>query len=577
MFAINYSSLSALASLQRQGRARSIDAKSIAEASYVGSDLYRVIATLIINRDLDEFNAAWPARKARATARLDDILGMLDEGEDRAQALRANDALATLINTTESELVQMATGSGSDRTVIAPAMRIVGYQIGLLVQKIETDLQTVSVSLEKKAIEADGKFAAVARSTVLLGVAIGIVGIMLALGAMLVNLRLVLTPLRSQLELLKEIAQGDGDLSRRLDQTRRDEYGELGRWFNAFIDNLSASIGAVKASAASLTENTVSLSANMAETAAAVRQITANVEGIRKQTAVQSAEAADNMAAIGKISGDLDSLDALIESQSASVTESSASIEQMVANVRSVTNILDANAASVEELQRAASEGKDGMDDVNDLLSSILKDSDGLSEAGAVIQNMASQTNLLAMNAAIEAAHAGESGKGFSVVADEIRKLAEVSGGEGKNIVDVLARLKDSIDTVAGAASRAQAGFERVLDMTIAVGSQELIIKDAMDEQSAGGSQVLEAIRRINDITADVKSGSGRMLATSAGALRDMESLARITDEIAGGVGEMATGLVQINEAINQVNDISTGNRDDIEALMERFSRFRNE
>jgi methyl-accepting chemotaxis protein len=113
--------------------------------------------------------------------------------------------------------------------------------------------------------------------------------------------------------------------------------------------------------------------------------------------------------------------------------------------------------------------------------------------------------------------------------------------------------------------------------MTIAVGSQELIIKDAMDEQSAGGSQVLEAIRRINDITADVKSGSGRMLATSAGALRDMESLARITDEIAGGVGEMATGLVQINEAINQVNDISTGNRDDIEALMERFSRFRNE
>jgi len=576
MFAVSSSSLSALGGLQREGRARSIDAKAVAEASYVGSDLYRVIATLIVNRDLDEFGAAWPSRKAGATGRVEDVLATLGEGEDRARALRAADNLATLINQTESELVPLAGGAGSDRTTIAPAMRVIGYQVGLLVQKIEADLQAVSESLENEAVAADARFDAVARSAALIGVSIGMAGIALALGAMAVNLRLVLRPLRSQLGLLKEIAQGDGDLSRKLDQDRRDEYGELGRWFNAFTDGLAASIGGVKAAAASLTEKAASLAVNMAETAAAVHQITANVDGIRRQTAGQSASAADNMAALEKISGDLAGLDSLIESQSASVAESSASIEQMVANVRSVTGILDANAGSMTELQRAAKEGKEGMDAVAELLRAILKDSEGLSEAGNVIQSIAGQTNLLAMNAAIEAAHAGEAGKGFSVVADEIRKLAEVSGGEGKNIVDVLAKLKGSIDSVGGAADRAQAEFGRVLELTVEVGSQETVIKDAMDEQSSGGGQVLEAIRRINDITADVKGGSERMLAASADALRDMRSLSRVTAEIEGGVGEMSVGLVQINEAIHQVNDISTGNKDDIEALLERFARFKD-
>jgi methyl-accepting chemotaxis protein len=386
---------------------------------------------------------------------------------------------------------------------------------------------------------------------------------------------MVLKPLEAQRELLKEIAQGEADLSKKLDQSRKDEFGELAGWFNTFTAKLAGIIGTVRVSAASLTESSVDLSSNMTETAAAVRQIAANIDGIKNQTINQSAGVTETQATVEAIVSNLEKLNSLIESQSSSVVESSASIEQMVANIRSVTQILQKNEASVRDLQQSAENGKDGMDTVSSLVQEILKESDGLLEASSVIQNIASQTNLLAMNAAIEAAHAGESGRGFAVVADEIRKLSEEAAAQGKTITQVMQKLKTAIDTVNGASQNAQKEFEQVFAMTRIVGEQEAVIKGAMDEQSAGGSQVLDAIRQINDITTDVKDGSDNMLLGSREVLREMSRLAQQTDEISNSMNEMSAGINQINSAVNHVNDISSSNTQNIEDLMGEFSRFK--
>jgi len=168
----------------------------------------------------------------------------------------------------------------------------------------------------------------------------------------------------------------------------------------------------------------------------------------------------------------------------------------MVRNIQSTNDILQKNNETVEQMMMGADKGKKGMDDVADLVKEISTNSEGLMEAVSAIQNIADQINLLAMNAAIEAAHAGESGKGFAVVAEEIRKLAENSNTKGRSITNVLGQLKKSIDQVSEATSNTQKLFESFYELAKVVNQQESIIKNAMEEQNSGSKQILENLQR---------------------------------------------------------------------------------
>lgn len=384
----------------------------------------------------------------------------------------------------------------------------------------------------------------------------------------------IASAIASAARMLTEIAQGDGDLTGRLEVSRRDEIGELAKGFNATMDNIHQLVVTIKKEAGVLRELGADLVTNMTEAAASVNEISANTSSIQNRTENQSESVERAEEAIAAIARQLESLNARIADQAASVVESSSSIEQMVANIASVSRTLETNAAAFDELASAAASGNEKMDEVTSRIQEIARESEGLIEASTVIESIASQTNLLAMNAAIEAAHAGELGRGFAVVSDEIRKLAESSGEQGKSISGVLKGLKSAIDDVVTASAAARDEFSHVVDLTNDANQREHIIKSAMEEQESGSSQVLEAIREINEITTDVRTGAKEMLEHGTQARAEMEQLSGSARETSNGVAEISVGAAEINTAVLHVEDLTRKNQQSIKTLIGEISRF---
>jgi methyl-accepting chemotaxis protein len=266
-----------------------------------------------------------------------------------------------------------------------------------------------------------------------------------------------------------------------------------------------------------------------------------------------------------------------VDRQSESVAQSSSAIEEMLANIQSVTQTLIKNGDNVHNLIEASEVGRTGLQEVAGDIQEIARESEGLLEINAVMENIASQTNLLSMNAAIEAAHAGEAGKGFAVVADEIRKLAENSGEQSKTISTVLKKIKDSIDKITKSTDSVLNKFEAIDGGVKTVSDQEENIRNAMEEQSAGSRQILEAIGALNDATQMVKGGAEEMLEGSRQVIQESKNLELTTQEITNGMNEMATGADQINVAVNQVNTISGKNKENIVVLVREVSKFKVE
>jgi methyl-accepting chemotaxis protein len=376
---------------------------------------------------------------------------------------------------------------------------------------------------------------------------------------------------------LKDISEGEGDLTRRINNNSRDEVGDLSRYFNLTLDKIKNLVVSIKKEAGRLSDIGSNLAANMNETAAAVNEINANIQSIKSRVINQSASVSETHATMEQVTGNINKLNGHSEDQSANLSKASTAIEEMVANVHSVTSTLVSNADNVKTLQDASEAGRAGLQGVTVEIQEIIRESEGLLEINSVMENIASQTNLLSMNAAIEAAHAGDVGKGFAVVADEIRKLAESSSDQSKTIGTVLKKRKASIGSIRRATERVLKKFMDIESGVRIVAEQENNIRGAMEEQETGSKQVLDGIGEVNEITRHVKSKSGEMLDGANEVIKESDNLEKVTQEITQGMNEMAAGAEQINTAVNQVNDISGMNREGIAALIKEVSRFKVE
>ena len=406
-------------------------------------------------------------------------------------------------------------------------------------------------------------------------IGIGVIILVIALIIVYFVARAMVKPVQTVVSALQNIAQGEGDLTVRLPIHGNDEVTDLSEYFNETITKIGASIQQVGENANTMEEIGNELASNMTETASAVNEISANIDGVKQQAMTQAASVTETAATVEEIVRTIKQLNTSIETQAASVAQSSSSVEQMVANIASIGQTLGKTDDVIKNLTTATGDGKATLVTSNTVTQKIAEESGSLMEASSVIQHIASQTNLLAMNAAIEAAHAGEAGKGFAVVADEIRKLAEESSTQGKTITATLKTLSSEIETLSASSKTVEEKFNAIFTLAEQVKNMSNRLTEAMREQENGSKEVLIAIKSINTITAEVQAGSEEMLKGGEGVAGEMQKLDDLTRVITESMNEMVSGTVQINNAVQEVNEITLKNKRSIEALSAEVGKFK--
>ncbi|HUX36282.1 MAG TPA: methyl-accepting chemotaxis protein, partial [Rectinemataceae bacterium] len=372
-----------------------------------------------------------------------------------------------------------------------------------------------------------------------------------------------------------DVARGEGDLRRRIDVASRDELGALASDFNGFVESLAGVVVTVKSETESLSADMESLSATMAQTAGAVQEIAATIDSIQLRSAEQSRTVAESARRVEGIGTGIESLANAASSQEEELATSSSSIEQLVASIRSVNVNVDRVSTGYEKLEIGASAGRDAIKKVSDQARDIGTQSEGLSEANQLISSIASRTNLLAMNAAIEAAHAGDFGKGFAVVADEIRNLAEGAAEQSKAVSQRIATIAKSIEGIVGSSREAETTFDAIAAQIAGLSELQDEVKSAMDEQSAGSSQTLVALGRMKEAAGQVKGESAGMRENARSVLEEMEKLTRLTRELDDGMREMALGAGEIRQAAAATSDLTAKADDSVKSLAGLMEKFR--
>ena len=420
----------------------------------------------------------------------------------------------------------------------------------------------------------DGRIAMQSRNTVIIAIIISSLVIsMIALVFIFFIGKNISSPIKNVHSVLEKFKEGD--LTHYVKVKSKDEIGEMTNLLNQTQEGIGSLILKVKEHSASLYDIGREFSHAAENSMEMIKSITQQTEGMKNVAGSQSVSTKKTNNAIEEVIAEIEKLNMHIESQSKSISESSSAVNNTIVHINSVSQTLQQNEQNIKNLAAASEKGRSGLFSVTRNIEEVAKESEGLLEINKVIQTIASQTNLLSMNAAIEAAHAGEAGRGFAVVAEEIRKLADSSSAQAKNVASALKTMNDSLSKISGSAAVVIGDFENIDDAVKVVMSQEKQIRSSVEMQEEGIRSLAGLTEKLRKLTDSVSTGSSEMLSGSHEITDCGNILEDLTINVLQGVMEISAAIARINEEVTHIQEISQQNRYSIDELINSVTKFK--
>jgi len=366
----------------------------------------------------------------------------------------------------------------------------------------------------------------------------------------------------------------EGDLTHAFSVHTHDEIGALSDNLNQFLDELREAMHRIQQRSGENLRMKNDLVATTEETSASVTQIGANAASIERSNTTLDDELLGADRAVDRIAGSIEELHSQIQEQMTMVEQSTASVTQMISSITNVANIADRRREATDRLVTTVGEGGRKILATFDGVARIAESVESIQDITGVIQGLSSQTNLLAMNAAIEAAHAGDAGRGFAVVAEEIRKLAEASAENSKEVAHNLDAIVGSIAVTDVASREMSEAFRGIEEETRSLKVSLEEIFSNMGELRSGGQQILEAMSVLSSVSGSVSSGANDISGNATAIRQTMHRIQEVRSELRSGMMEIAGGIREISDAVQNVLHVAEQAGDVGERLNQDVSRF---
>jgi methyl-accepting chemotaxis protein len=405
-------------------------------------------------------------------------------------------------------------------------------------------------------------------------------GIALLLVIFVLLLRfVVLAPLKNTALTTQAVSENlsskEADFTYQMPVKRNDEIGVIIRSINGFISSLRGLVGQLKNAQSSLQVIGENLSSQSEESVKANTRIMDAATVIQGQTGEQAKSLERTNQVLQNAAEGLSGLNILIVDQNKAITASSSSVEEMAGTINAVTVAMKEMKEQFNNLVLVSDEGKKRQEDVNRQIQGIQSQSEALVGANTIIAQIAAKTNLLAMNAAIEAAHAGDAGKGFAVVADEIRTLAENARSQSNSIKEELSGIAKSVKDTVGISAKSQEAFRLVSEQISATDAFITRIDTAMEAQTKASAQIQEALIAINTAASRVQTTSSEMTGHMDGVKGEMDGLTRIVQSIQQGIISMGESAREVNKAAETVLDLAKDTHRNIQIMEGTIGSFK--
>ena len=370
--------------------------------------------------------------------------------------------------------------------------------------------------------------------------------------------KIVILPIRKTIEMLKDIVEGEGDLTKKLKTDSKDEIGDLVYYFNSFTESLRGTVSSIRNSFDETLTVKNELGTNTEETVAAVNEMSANINSTANQVTGLSESIEKSVLSVKTIEENILKMSSGIKKQAEILGETVSGINDFMNSVRNVSELTGMKKQSTDLLVDTASDGGEKLNASTEIIFQIEKNIDQIRAILDIIDNISDQTNLLSMNAAIEAAHAGDSGRGFAVVAGEIRKLASTSDKNSREISNILAGIIESINTASVLSGKTNSAFFRINSEVREVSASFEEISRTMNGMAERSNNILHSLEQLSSVSEEVLVSTEVMEKSSEDLILQVKQVEEVSETVLNAMKEISIGTAEINRAMVNVTEMNS-------------------